>query len=408
MKLNKDQFMEQGYLIIPGLFNPRKLETMRTSCEIALERQKVIWARDREPGAPPGGAYETANQPRLTFRDHEIMDRETAPIIEDFWADEGTLDIASQLLCNPEPNITQMWMMVNPVSDHPGGTGWHRDVHVHDMAPMEALANDFNENGPKYVQWNVALYDDDVLWVVPGSHKRINTITENNELRKDDKNPISGGVPVKLKAGDGVVYSNFLLHWGSNYTTKKRRTLHGGHAIFSSYSDLNFIDSLMPSTQDIFTCDVRRSEHKQNVTESVLRSAIDKDAEGYRRGLENLQPNVGRHGKTALTIYLSKIALHTKILKDPEFALEHPKVVRNRPKSLHPITLNWGPEFSDRFSNDESSILWQRFKKLDSLLQSETDDLEPGYQGDHMKYVVNKLPEGSDSESVVRSWTHNN
>ena len=64
MKLNKDQFMEQGYLIIPGLFNPSKLESMRTSCEIALERQKVIWARDREPGAPPGGAYETANQPR--------------------------------------------------------------------------------------------------------------------------------------------------------------------------------------------------------------------------------------------------------------------------------------------------------------------------------------------------------
>ena len=408
MKLNKDQFMEQGYLIIPGLFNPSKLESMRTSCEIALERQKVIWARDREPGAPPGGAYETANQPRLTFRDHEIMDRETAPIIEDFWADEGTLDIASQLLCNPEPNITQMWIMVNPVSDHPGGTGWHRDVHVHDMAPMEALANDFNENGPRYVQWNVALYDDDVLWVVPGSHNRINTTTENDELQKDDKSPISGGVPVKLKAGDGVVYSNFLLHWGSNYTTKKRRTLHGGHAIFSSYSDLKFIDSLMPSTQDIFTCDIRRSEHKQNVTESVLRAAMDKDAEKYRGGLEDLQPGVGPHGKTALTIYLSKIALNTKILKDPEFALEYPKAIRNRAKGLSPITLNWGPEFSSRFSNNESLILWERFRKLDSLLQSETDDLEPGYQGDHMKYIVSKLPEGADSESVIRSWTHNN
>ena len=33
------------------------------------------------------------------------------------------------------------------------------------------------------------------------------------------------GMAVELNAGDGVVYSNFLLHTGSNYTTKKRRTL---------------------------------------------------------------------------------------------------------------------------------------------------------------------------------------
>ena len=26
--------------------------------------------------------------------------------------------------------------------------------------------------------------------------------------------------PVELKAGDGVIYSNFLIHTGSNYTTK--------------------------------------------------------------------------------------------------------------------------------------------------------------------------------------------
>ena len=199
MQLNKDQFMEQGYLIIPGLFDPSKLESMRTSCEIMLERQKVIWARDREPGAAPGGAYETEMQPRLSFQDHELIDRKTAPVIENFWASEETLDICSQLLCAPEPNVGNMWMMVNPVSAHPGGTGWHRDIHPEDMAPMEALANDFSENGPRYVQWNVALYDDDVLWVVPGSHKRINTTTENDELRKDDKSPISEGVPVKAR-----------------------------------------------------------------------------------------------------------------------------------------------------------------------------------------------------------------
>ena len=53
------------------------------------------------------------------------------------------------------------------------------------MAPMKALADDFLENGPRYVQWNAALYHDDVLWVVPGSHIRVNTSEENSDLNCD-------------------------------------------------------------------------------------------------------------------------------------------------------------------------------------------------------------------------------
>jgi len=41
--------------------------------------------------------------------------------------------------------------------------------------PSQGLQEDFMANGPAVLQMNIAVYDDKVLWVVPGSHKRPNT-----------------------------------------------------------------------------------------------------------------------------------------------------------------------------------------------------------------------------------------
>ena len=81
-------------------------------------------------------------------------------------------------------------------------------------------------NGPGSVQWNIPLYDDDVLWIVPGSHRRLNTARENQELLNDPRAPLSSCMQVRLKAGDGVMYINTILHWPSNYSTKLRRIIH--------------------------------------------------------------------------------------------------------------------------------------------------------------------------------------
>ena len=261
--------MEQGFFVMREVIPANKLDAMRASCETILERQKVAWARDRKPDDTPGGNWETSRQPRVVMERPGLIDRQTANVVEDFWVADETLDIASQLLCNPEPNVTQMMMMSNPVRDHPGGTGWHRDVHPEDMAPMEALGVDFIENGPRYTQWNVPLYDDSVLWAVPGSHRRVNTAEENAEPLADPTRA-PGGIPVELRAGDGVIYSDFLIHTGSNYTTKTRRTLHGGNAIFGDYPELGFIEHLAPWAREIFEESTRRNANKEYLTEFTL------------------------------------------------------------------------------------------------------------------------------------------
>ena len=402
MKVDRDQFMDQGYLILHNVIPADKLEAMRASCETILERQKVVWARDRKPDDPLGGLYDTAKQPRVLMERPELIDEETANVVEDFWVADETLDTANQLLCVPEPNVTLMMMMCNPVRDWPGGTGWHRDVHPVDMAPMDALAADFIENGPRYTQWNVPMYDDSVLWVVPGSHRRRNTEQENAEFMDDLKKPVTGGIPVELNAGDGVVYSNFLLHTGSNYTTKKRRTLHGGHTIFGNYPELVFTESLAPWARQRFEESNRQSERLKDITESTLRAVIVGNADAYRAGLKSLQPGIGPSGKTVLTIYLSKAALHIRIRKDPRFDVT--ESTRRRAMRPHPITLNWGAGFADRFTVEESETLWSRFEGLDAMLQDDVEMFEPAFQSGPMHYYFNELPHGVNTESFIASW----
>ena len=404
MKVDRDQFIDQGYLILRNVIPPDKLEAMRASCETVLERQKVVWARSRKPDDPAGGSYETAKQPRVLMERLGLIDEETANVVEDFWVADETLDTASRLLCNPEPNVTTMMMMCNPLRDWPGGTGWHRDVHPVDMAPMDALAADFIENGPRYTQWNVPMYDDSVLWVVPGSHRRRNTEQENAEFLDDLKKPVTGGIPVELNAGDGVIYSNFLLHTGSNYTTKKRRTLHGGHAIFGDYPELGFTESLAGWARENFEASARRSERLMDTTESTLRAVIDRNADAYRAGLESLQPGAGPNGKTALTIYLSKTGLHIRILKDTSFDVA--ESTRRPATGSHPITLNWGPEFAQRFTVEESETLWSRFEGLDAMLQDDVEMFEPAFQSGPMHYYFNELRDGVDTESFIAGWAN--
>ena len=51
----------------------------------------------------------------------------------------------------------------------------------------------------------MALYDDEVLFVVPGSHARLNTAEENAQLAEGDSVPLPNSVQTKLNAGDAAV-----------------------------------------------------------------------------------------------------------------------------------------------------------------------------------------------------------
>ncbi len=403
MQVDRDLFLEQGFLILRDFIPRDKLDTIRASCELMLERQKDIWARERKPGDPPGGLWETARQPRVLMQLPGIIDEQTANVVEDFWIADATLEVADRLLPG-EPKIHEMMMMCSPpVHDHPGGTGWHRDISAINTAPLAALQADLIENGPRYTQWNVPLYDDNVLWIVPGSHRRLNTPEEDAALRRSNRQPVPGSVPVELRAGDAAVYTHYLLHWGSNYTTKLRRTLHGGHVTLAEFGDLGFTEGLSPRGRATFEDWSRQGKAMQDATEATLRAVIAGDAAAYHAGLETLEPGIGEKGKTVFTIYLCKTAQQIKILQDPTF--EAHDLARSFAGIYHPLTLNWGPGFAERFTADEGDALWRRFAVLDAQLQAGEDQDDPGFQREHTPYLVNTVPESVHTEAFITSWS---
>ena len=125
MNVDQQQFLDNGYLIIRQCIPPDRLDELRSSFETLVDRQREIWARERGPDDPPGGVWETGAQPRVSF--DEVVDAETANAVE-FCLHENTLGVSRQLISGDEVAVHQLQLMCNPVSDHPGGTGWHRDT----------------------------------------------------------------------------------------------------------------------------------------------------------------------------------------------------------------------------------------------------------------------------------------
>ena len=181
MKLNRDEFLETGYLIVKEAVPRDKLERVRQAYETLVDRQRENWKAERAENDPPGGVWETAPQPRLQLSRSPLVnqiDQETAPAVE-VWLEENIHGVSTELLDIADGAVTEMMMMCNPVRDH-GPAKWHRDHHPIDTAPLQGYIDDILEGGPRYVQWNIPLYDDSVLWVIPGSHLRLNTPKRTN------------------------------------------------------------------------------------------------------------------------------------------------------------------------------------------------------------------------------------
>ncbi len=405
MDIDRDRFLEEGYLILRQVIPPGALERLRPSCENLLEQQKVVWARERGPDDPPGGTWEESAQPRvMTGQVVDQIDQHCIAAIE-VWLHENIQGVSSKLLAVEDAAVTEMMMMCSPVRDH--GTadhnGWHRDVYPPFSAPIQAYTDDIVENGPRYVQWNIPLYDDDVLWVMPGSHRRLNTKAENQQLRLDQRVPFPGGVQTHLKAGDGVVYILPILHWGSNYNTTLRRTLHGGFSMSTQSHDISYAEHLSADAREKFERWNQRSERTTDLTEAALRAASAGDSTRFYATLEELHPGRGDKGRVLTSIYLSKTARSVNDLRRPDSeSLEQSR--RDRAAAVHPTTLDWGAAFAERFSAEEGKAMWERFRPIDEGMQADTELAPPAYENRPSRYYFYEMPQDLDVAGIIDGW----
>ena len=75
MEVSPAQLLEDDYIILPQIIPSKHLDSLRHSFEILVERQKIVWAAERNPEDPPNGVWATSPQPRVFF--NEVVDQAT-------------------------------------------------------------------------------------------------------------------------------------------------------------------------------------------------------------------------------------------------------------------------------------------------------------------------------------------
>ncbi len=397
MHFDPRQLIEDGFLVLRGVVPPDWLGHLRVSFERMVERQRDIWSRERKPDEPPGGQWDVSNQPRLHFE--SLVDEDTANTMA-FCLHENTMGVSRRIMDAKAAGNTGFMFMCNPVDDR-GPAAWHRDIHPIDQAPLRGLQADLLNNAPGYLQWNIPLYDDNVLWVVPGSHRRGNTDEENQHLERNPREPLPGGVQVELNAGDGVVYTNTILHWGSEYSARLRRTIHLGYRSFGgpifphvnrTFRDLGFTECLPSEAQAVFKDIKNRYDGETDLIEAVFRAAIDRNKDAFLEGVAALHP--GEAGRIVCVVLLSKIAYKMKFATHPD-------------RASYGGDISHDEDLKPRFTDGELDTLWRRFAPLDELMQSHIRQYVPGFQSGPMHNYFEEMPTEVNMDRFLARWRNN-
>jgi hypothetical protein len=139
-----------------------------------------------------------------------------------YFSDMIVKPVKEILECDEDELILELYnLLVRPDKDFE--LRWHRDDIPPTATPEQELER--LDKPAWHAQWNLALYNDSSLIVVPGSHKRARTQVER------DAEPYAKFLPgqkvVEMKAGDVIFYNNNILHRGVYDANIERMTLHG-------------------------------------------------------------------------------------------------------------------------------------------------------------------------------------
>ncbi|KAI8339002.1 hypothetical protein BC941DRAFT_460577 [Chlamydoabsidia padenii] len=213
-----------GYVIVDNLISEEQLLKLRDACERVINKARSgEWKHCRLVGTqfPPWTKGDD-----VWGVQHVLHPELGEPVFMEWYGSDALLNAVCQLLDTKRDGLQfELFnLLVNP-QHHDFDLTWHRDAipvgATHDMEE-QLLAI------PHYgTQWNTALYEDDCLFVVPNSHRRIRTDKERDITINDPKShDMPNQLQVNLKPGQTVFYDNNILHRAAYFSNKKRATLH--------------------------------------------------------------------------------------------------------------------------------------------------------------------------------------
>lgn len=230
-----------GYVLLSMTLNSAHVLRLQAIAEAVEKRARAgIWPHVRTVGKqfPPWDPADATTQG--VWGVQHLM-KPSCPFNEEYtslYFSEELLQFAKMLMdCTDDDLVMELFnMLIRPDKDFE--LKWHRDD-----IPAEATAEEELErlNQPSWhVQYNLSLYADNSLIVVPGSHRRARTDIERAAGPYDE---LPGQQVVQMLRGDIVFYNNNILHRGAYDSTKERVTLHGsvGHVNGSKHRARNVL-----------------------------------------------------------------------------------------------------------------------------------------------------------------------
>jgi len=223
-----DSLKTNGYVVVPGILDAAQLSKLREASARTVDLARSgSWPHIRTlpKQFPP---WTSSLDDGIWGVQHLLHpDLPDNKLFADSYFGDSTMGAAKTLLqCDDDDLILELFnLLVRPDRDFE--LRWHRDDILNTATPEEELER---LNRPAWhAQWNLALYDDQSLIVVPGSHARARTDVERNAGEFEPKLP--GQLAVHLNPGDAVFYNNNILHRGVYKSNVERMTLHGsvGH-----------------------------------------------------------------------------------------------------------------------------------------------------------------------------------
>ncbi|MBW0506858.1 hypothetical protein O181_046573 [Austropuccinia psidii MF-1] len=230
----RDRFREDGFAIVQGLVkDSQQLEKLRGAADAVTEQTRNRnWPFKRNVGKqfPPWDEH----SPDVWGVQHIMHPGLNQPAFAELYFSPSMLGLTAHLSeqSSEDDAMVGLFNLLVEPQEHHFELEWHRDSiksNITEAEEQELLKAKTKFTG---VQWNLALYHDQCLFVVPGSHGRMRTslerkITINSSGQNSEIMP--NQLCVDLAPGDAVFYDPEILHRGTYNKRLKRRTLHGLH-----------------------------------------------------------------------------------------------------------------------------------------------------------------------------------
>jgi hypothetical protein len=229
------EFDRRGYLVIPGVLS-REAVTQLAEAIDRLE-EHALEHKDNPPRltAPWGSEYHVNEACGYHVNASDKSDGGSM-IIEDFFNFDPVFD---QLVNDPKTMtyikaIVQERPSINNSELRIRYTGNHSGSHMGGPLPHKYRYT-YNGSGIDCMMVRMIYFVHDVsteegaFCVVPGTHK--SNLSSPYEKRPPEEEP--GMIPLPVKAGDGILFTENLRHAGfTNHSEQTRKTLHVGYGPF--------------------------------------------------------------------------------------------------------------------------------------------------------------------------------